>query len=133
MLRHPETLKWEKKLKILFDEIDDYLESTYGGMYPLHPSRAKRGATSNKEHDGLFNVGASFSTGLGSEHGPGYVIEIRLVTLSHVSEDLREEIEEEVVSLAREKLKEYFPGKKLEIARDGNVYKIYGDLSLGNL
>jgi hypothetical protein len=133
MLRHPETLKWEKKLKILFDEIDDYLESKYGGMYPLHPSRAKRGTTSNKEHDGLFNVGASFSTGLGSEYGPGYVIEIRLVTLSHVADDLREEIEEEVVTLAQEKLAQHFPGKSLKVVRDGNVYKIYGDLSLGKL
>ena len=133
MLSHPETNKWEKKLKKLFDEIDDYLESTYGGMYPLHPSRAKRGTTSNKEHDGLFNVGASFSTGLGSEFGPGYVIEIRLVTLSHVPGDLREEIEEEVVRLINQKLPLYFPGKSLTVVRDGNVYKIHGDLSLGNL
>jgi len=133
MLSHPETLKWEKKLKILFDEIDDYLESKYGGVYPLHPARAKKGTTSNKEHDGLFNVGASFSTGLGSNYGPGYVIEIRFVTLSHVSEELREEIQEEVIKLARKKLPEHFPGKSLKVMRDGNVYKIYGDLSLGKL
>ncbi|MBN2532998.1 MAG: hypothetical protein JXB88_08905 [Spirochaetales bacterium] len=133
MLNHPETLKWEKKLKKLFDEIDDYLEARYGETYPLHPSRAKWGTTSNKEHDGLFNVGASFTTGLGSDYGPGYVIEVRLVTLSEVSEELREEIATEVVALAQEKLTQYFPGKLLKIARDGNVYKIYGDLSLGKL
>lgn len=133
MLRHPETLKWERKLKELFDEIDDYLETTYGNMYPLHPSRAKRGATSNKEHDGLFNVGATFSTGLGSDYGAGYVVEIRLVTLSKVPDDLREDIEEEVVSLINKKLPDHFPDKRLKVVRDGNVYKIYGDLSLGDL
>jgi hypothetical protein len=133
MLRHPETLEWEKNLKALFDEIDDYLESTYGSMYPLHPSRAKRGTTSNKEQDGLFNVGAAFTSGLGSEYGPGYAVEIRLVTLSHVPDDLREDIEEDVVRLINEKLPDHFPDKDLKVVRDGNVYKIYGDLSLGDL
>ena len=133
MLSHPETLKWEKKMKNLFDEIDDYLETTYGGMYPLHPSRAKRGTTSNKEHDGLFNVGVSFSTGLGSDFGPGYVVEIRLVTLSHIPDELREEIAKDVVTLINKKLPVHFPGKDLKVVHDGNVYKIYGDLSLGKL
>ncbi|MBN2445059.1 MAG: hypothetical protein JXJ04_27130 [Spirochaetales bacterium] len=130
---HSETLEWEKKLKRLFDEIDDYLETTYGDRYPLHPSRAKRGTTSNKEHDGLFNVGATFSIGLGSEFGPGYVIEIRLVTLSHIPDDLREEIEEKVVEQINIKLPQFFPDKNLKVVRDGTLYKIYGDLSLGSV
>jgi hypothetical protein len=132
-MRHPETMKWEKKLKEIFDEIDDYLENKYGSEYALHPARAPRGTTANKEHDGLFNIGASFSTGLGSEYGPGYVLEIRLVTLSHVPEHVRDRIEEEVVEILKDKLQGKFPGKSLRVVRDKNVYKIYGDLSLGNV
>ncbi|MBN1695985.1 MAG: hypothetical protein JW881_00605 [Spirochaetales bacterium] len=132
-MRHPETIKWEQKLKSIFDEIDDYLETSYGADYPLHPARPSRGSTANKEHDGLFNIGASFSSGLGSEYGPGYILEIRMVTLSHVPSEVRERIEQEVVELLRRKLPEKFEGKSLRVVRDRNVYKIYGDLSLGNV
>ena len=130
---HPETHKWEKKLKLMFDAIDDFLENKYGKTYPLHPSRPDRGTTSNKEHDGLFNVGATFTTGMGSEFGSGYVIEVRMLTLSHVPDDLQKTIEQEVVSLIDEKLPQVFPGKDLKVVRDGSVYKIYGDLGLGEL
>jgi len=37
--------EWENTLKEIFNEIDDYLEDMYGGLYPLHPSRSSRGAT----------------------------------------------------------------------------------------
>ena len=124
---------WEDKLKRIFDRIDDYLEEKYGQNYPLHPRRARRGTTANKEQDGLFNVGASFSLGLGSEYGPGYVVEVRLATLSKIPAAVRASIEEEVVRQLERLLPEAFPNKELRIARDGNIYKIYGDLSLGRL
>ena len=57
--------EWERKLKRVFDDIDDYLEEKYGHLYTLHPARAERGETSNKEQDGLFNVGATFSARAG--------------------------------------------------------------------
>ena len=132
-MRHPETLKWEERLKAIFDEIDDYLEDKYGSRFPLHPARARRGKAANREHDGLFNVGASFSIGLGSQYGPGYVVEVRMVTLSHVPDELRQGIEEEVVELIRRKLPERFPGRNLQVVRDNNLYKIRGDLGLGNV
>ena len=68
---HPKMMEWDKKLKAIFDRIDDKLEDRYGELFPLHPTRAERGTTSNKESDGLFNVGASFTAGYGSKLGRG--------------------------------------------------------------
>lgn len=132
-MRHPNLDKWEKKLKAIFDEIDDYLEEKYGNLYSLHPARAKKGTTSNKEHDGLFNVGASFSAGIGSEYGPGYVVEIHMATLSQVDEEVRKQIEEDVIRLLNMKLVKRYPDRPLDVAKDGNVFKIYGNLNLGKL
>mgnify|MGYP006296314067 CR=1 FL=1 len=132
-MEHHALSSFDKKLKALFDETDDYLEEKYGGMYPLHPARAKRGATANKEADGLFNVGASFSAGYGSEHGRGYVLDVDMVTLSNVSDEKEEEIEEDAVQFIRRKLPEYFPDRDLQVHRDGRTFKISGDLSLGKL
>ncbi len=133
MVQHNKLLIWEKKLKTLFDKIDDNLEEKYGKLYPLHPRRAKRGSTSDKEQDGLFNVGASYSLGIGSRHGAGYIIEVRLVTLSRVHMEIRTQIEEEVIRILQRELPDIFPQQKLNVDRDGNVYKIYGDLNLGLL
>lgn len=121
---------WERRLKELFDEIDDELEERFGSMYDLHPSRPKRGATSNKEQDGLFDVGASFSAGYGSKRGRGYVVDVDMVTLNRVPDEVQKHIEELVVERIREKLPRYFPGKDLEVTCDGHVFKITGDLSL---
>ena len=71
MVRHESLDIWEHKLKSIFDKIDDFLEEKYGKLYELHPRRAKVGKTSNKEHDGLFNIGASYSLGFGSKYGAG--------------------------------------------------------------
>ncbi|MBN2510280.1 MAG: hypothetical protein JXB03_08385 [Spirochaetales bacterium] len=130
-MKHPKLVEWEERLKKLFDEVDDYLEDTYGDLYPLHPNRARRGTTSHKGHDGLFNVGATFSAGFGSRHGRGYVIEVDLVTLSHIPREVEEQIQNDVLKLVRKKLTEYFPERDLEVSKDGRVYKIHGDLSLG--
>jgi hypothetical protein len=132
-MRHPNLIQWETKLKAIFDKIDDFLEDKYGHLYPLHPSRAPRGSTSNKEHDGLFNIGASFSAGFGSEYGAGYIVEIRMATLSHVPMDVRAQIEKDVIKILNRELDLQFPQKILDVTKDGEVYKIHGDLSLGQL
>jgi hypothetical protein len=132
-LRHPKAIEWERKLKAVFDGIDRHLEEQYGGTYPLHPARPIRGRTSNPEQDGLFNVGAMFSPGYGSRHGAGYVVEVQMATLSRVPAEIREEIENEVARLLRQRLPEVFPGRELHVERDGPVYKIHGDLSLGSV
>jgi len=121
---------WEEKLKKLFDEIDDEIEERFGSLYDLHPARPKRGTTSNKEQDGLFDIGASFSAGFGSKQGRGYVLDIDMVTLDKVPKEVQRHIEDLVVDKIREKLPKFFPGKDLTVKRDRNVFKIIGDLSL---
>jgi len=132
-MRHPKLVAWEKKLKDILDKIDIYLEDTYGRKYTLHPSRSKRGTTSNKSHDGLFSIGASFTAGYGSEYGRGYVVDVDMVTLENVPESVRKRIDEDVIKMLKRELPTGFPGKNLKIHKDRNVIKIHGDLSLGSL
>ncbi len=132
-MRHPKLLKLERHLKTMFDSIDDELEKVFGELYPLHPARAERGETSNKEHDGLFNIGADFSAGYGSALGRGYIVDISMVTLSDINPDKKAEIEGFVMRLLKKKLPEYFPKRSLEVKRDGALIKIIGDFSLGSL
>ena len=121
----------EKKLRFICDEVDDYLEDTYGHLYPLHPVRPSRGRTANKAYDGLFNVATSFTPGFGSELGRGYLVIIHMATLKNVSEDINEKITYESLILISKKLKEVFPERELKISRDGRSLKITGDFSLG--
>ena len=132
-MRHPKLVEWEHTLKSMFDEIDDYLEDKYGNLYPLHPSRTIRGGTANKEADGLFNVGCAFSAGYGSELGRGYVIEVHMSTLSEIPVEIKMIIERDTVEMVRVKIKTFFPDRELKAEKDGNIYKIYGDLSLGTV
>ncbi|MFP4508681.1 MAG: hypothetical protein ACLFNQ_00980 [Spirochaetaceae bacterium] len=130
-IKHPQTKDFQDRLKRIFDEVDDYLEDRYGEMYDLHPARPSRGETDNKEHSGLFNVGASFTAGYGSEHGRGYVLSIEIATLEDVPDDIEDQIDEEAVEKIRELLPREFPDRELSVTRDGRVFKIHGDLSLG--
>jgi hypothetical protein len=129
-MRHRKAMQWEKTLKSVFDEIDRELEDQYGDQWPLHPSRPKEGATSNPEHDGLFNVGASFSTGIGSKHGPGYTVQIRISTLKNVPKDVRSNIKAQVFQRLENKLPAAFPDKHLDVSEDNGLIRIHGDLSL---
>lgn len=123
-------MEWEKRLKAVFDEIDRELEEQYDEQWPLHPSRPEEGTTSNPEQDGLFNVGAAFSSGIGSEYGPGYTVEIRISTLKHIPEDVRSKIKTQVFQRLETKLPAAFPGQDMKVADDNGVIRIYGDLSL---
>jgi len=120
-------------MKSMFDEIDDWLEDRYGGRFRLHPNRPGRGSTSNRETDGLFNIGAAFSLGYGSKLGRGYVVQIEMSTLEHIPWETRSRIESDVENLVREKLPEFFPGRNLTLKRDGNLLKIIGDFNLGSV
>ena len=131
---HTRLERWEHKLKAVFDEIDAELEAEgRGKKYRRHPARTPAGTTSNREDDGLFDLGAAFSVGIGSRHGPGYVLQARIATLDHVPPDAQKKLEDEVARRLRKKLPEAFPGVRLHVNRDGRVYKIHGDLSLGRL
>lgn len=122
--------EWEGRLYTLLREIDGVLEDKYGKLYPLHPARPERGETANPQYDGLFRITASYSAGFGSKLGPGYIFRVEFVTFENVAESHRKQIEEEAISMAEEGLKKVFPERELSVARDGNVIKIYGDLSL---
>lgn len=124
-------MDWERRLKAVFDGIDAVLEERYGSRYPLHPARPARGRTADPEQDGLFNVGAAYSAGFGSTRGGGYVVEVRLATFALVPPAVRREIEDEVAAQLRRRLPRAFPGRRLEVAREGPVYKIVGDFALG--
>ncbi|HDP98079.1 MAG TPA: hypothetical protein ENN22_02715 [bacterium] len=130
-MRHSSAEKWEARLNSLIDEIDDLLEDRYGHKYRLHPARSQRGRTSSKSHDGLFNIVASFSLGAGSSLGRGYVVDVQLATLEKVPDEVIKEIESFTMKKVRERLDKYFPNRDLKADLDGDVIKIYGDLSLG--
>ncbi|TFG82299.1 MAG: hypothetical protein E4H20_07950 [Spirochaetales bacterium] len=127
---HPKSIEWDESMKALFDRIDSILEDRYGGEWRLKRNRPARGATSNPEADGLFNVGSFFTPGYGSKFGRGYLVEIALATNEPVKSEVREEIELLVLDLVRRSLPEFFPGRELYVDRDGSMFKIYGDLSL---
>jgi hypothetical protein len=131
-MRDSRVEEFERKLQDVFDRIDVRLEDKYGKEYPLHPARAKHGATSSREQDGLFNVGAAFSEGIGSKVGRSYVVDVRMVTLARVPRDVREKMQKEVVKMLRQELPKAFPERKLHVARDGHGYRIYGDLRIGD-
>ncbi len=129
-MRHQKAKDWEQKLKHVFDTIDVELETLYGKQFNLHPSRPQHGTTSNREMDGLFNVGASYSAGFGSKFGPGYVVDIRLSTLQRIPNELKRELRDRVQTQLIEKLPIAFPGKELFVDPEGSHLRIHGDLSL---
>ena len=131
-MRHPKVLAWERRLKQVFRQIDHRLESEYGDRYRLHPARPEEGHTANPTHDGLFNIGASFSGGFGSKHGAGYVVNVHMATLERVDAAVREEIEQRVAAELAAELPKAFPDRDLQVSRDGHTFKIHGDLSLGS-
>jgi len=122
--------KWEKQLKTVFDKIDDMLEEKFGHLFPLHPSRSARHEAANKEDGGLFDVTPAFTAGVASPTGPGDFFRIRWATLSYVPEDLRSNVEEAVLHELQQSLPGAFPGKNLQVVREGAGFKIIGDLSL---
>lgn len=131
MALNPKLLEWEHRLHGVLQQVDAMLEDQYGHEWPLHPARPPRGTTANAQYDGLFRVTASFSAGYGSEVGRGYVFRVEMVTLASIPVDVRERIEASAADDLRLLLPEVFPGQELHVSRDGGVFKIHGDLSLG--
>ncbi len=132
-MQHPSLAKWEEKLNKMIKEVDQYLEDRHGHRFKLHPARPRRGETANPRSNGLFGVSANFSLGLGSQKGKGYIIDVNMVTLEQVSSKERQDIEQEAMQKINELLPSYFPDVDLSASRDGNVIKIHGDISLGDV
>ncbi|MCK5816770.1 MAG: hypothetical protein KAH15_02075 [Candidatus Marinimicrobia bacterium] len=132
-MRHPNLIQWEKKLKSVLDDIDVLLEEKYGKKYDLHPARRKHGSTSNRSHDGLFDIRGDFTLGLGSDKGKGYIVDIDLKTLESIPQNIIDQIENETIKELKKRLTQAFPDRELKVEKDGNVIKVFGDLSLGNI
>jgi hypothetical protein len=96
----------------------------------LHPNRPERGKAARVSYDGLFSTGTKFTLGYGSEHGRGYLVDIEMSTLEKVHPNDRSEIESAAIEFLEEQLPRHFPNRKLQVVKDGKVYKIVGDFSL---
>jgi hypothetical protein len=128
---HPKLTAFTGNLEALFHETDGELEDQFGDFFSLHPNRPRRGETGNPEMDGLFEIAPDFSPGFGSEKGRGYLVSLRVATLEKVPPEKFETLMTRAADLIREKLPRYFPGRSLEVVRDGRRFKIIGDFSLG--
>ena len=125
--------EFDNRMKKLFDEVDDFIEDQYGNCYSLNPLRPARGETTNPEADGLFNIGANFTPGYGSELGRGYLIDVSVSTLDKVDDDMRSKIYQAAADKVKELLPLHFPERELTVKRDKNHFKIQGDFSLGKI
>ncbi|MFO8065630.1 MAG: hypothetical protein ACQETQ_00765 [Spirochaetota bacterium] len=130
---HPKTNKFEKQLHKRLLEVDAVLEERYGDDYPIHPSRPEHGETSGSNQSGLFRVNTHFTPGYGSELGRGYIIDVEMITLADVPDEVEEKIEAEGAALLESKLRDEFPERELRVERDGRLFKIVGDFSLGEV
>lgn len=128
---HPKLAEIEERLRILLDRLDEYLEQKYGTRYPLHPNRLPLGEAASPSYDGLFSVFAKFSLGYGTKTGKGYVLNIGLSTLEKIPEPVRKEIEADAAQKLEAMIPELFPEREIYVIKDGNIYKIIGDFSLG--
>jgi hypothetical protein len=131
MYQHPKMAAFTDTLDALFHEADEILEDRWGDRFPLHPNRPRRGTTENPEMDGLFEIIPDFTPGIGSQRGRGYLVSFRVATLERVPPALFESFMAETAACIRQLLPRYFPGRRLELVRDGKRYKITGDFSLG--
>jgi hypothetical protein len=128
---HPKLTAFTASLEALFHEADEFMEDEWGGSFPLHPNRPDRGAAFNPEMDGLFEVVPDFTLGIGSAKGRGYRVSFRTATLDRVPPEQTEFLMEQAAAFIKRKLPEYFPGRSLDVVRDGAGFKIIGDFSLG--
>jgi hypothetical protein len=131
MYTHPKLNAFTAALEALFREVDEILEDDWGGSFSLHPNLPARGATGNPEMDGLFEIAPDFTPGIGSELGRGYLISFRAATLEKVSPEQFEFLMEQASAMVKKNLPRFFPGRRLEVVRDGKRFKIVGDFSLG--
>ena len=130
---HPKQEELENELANLCRNLDNHLEDKYGQKYRIHPNRLKRGAGSNPRFDGLFSTSIAFSLGYGSKSGRGYIVEVDIRTLDRVTEGDRQKILEDAFDYIKDNLKIYLPERELDIVKDGEVMKIVGDFSLGEV
>ena len=125
------TERMEQLLFEALEKTDAEMERRYGDKYSLHPARLPHGKAASRQYDGLFSLSAGFSAGFGSQFGPGYALDLRMVTLEAVPADFRAQFEAEAIEFLQNELDQSMPERKLRIVKDVNGWKIVGDLSIG--
>jgi hypothetical protein len=133
MSEHPKMAAFTNTLDALFREVDEFLEDEWGATFSRNPVRPERGTTVHPEMDGLFEILPNFTPGIGSKEGRGYIVFFRTATLEKVSPEQFEFLMAEAAAMITAKLPVYFPGRDLEVVRDGKRFKIVGDFSLGDV
>ncbi len=129
-MRNPRVEEWEEKLDQLLRRVTVQLEERFSDFALRHPARLPHGATDNPQNDGLFRITATFTPGFGSQLGKGYVLTIEPVTLERFRQEAWQKIEDFACAQIRAGLEAALPGRGLTLQRDGQVWKIVGDLSL---
>jgi len=132
MSTHPKQIALEGIMRKMCDELDDLLEESFGSAYPRHPNRLARGKAASVAYDGLFSTGTQFTLGYGSDHGRGYIVSVEIRTLSKVKREDERAVEEATVTIINELLPKHFPDRVITLKKDGKVYKLVGDFSLGS-
>lgn len=130
---HPKQEELERKMSLLCQALDNHLEDIYGEHYRVHPNRLKRGKAANPSFDGLFSTSLAFTLGYGSKFGRGYVVNVEVRTLDKVTQYEEADIRGAAFAFISQNLKKYLPDNDLQIVQDGNVMKIIGDFSLGEV
>ncbi|MDY0287747.1 MAG: hypothetical protein RBR15_02855 [Sphaerochaeta sp.] len=132
MSTHPKQIVLEGTMRKMCDELDHRLEEKFGLSYPRHPNRPARGKAASVAYDGLFSTGTQFTLGYGSDHGRGYIVSVEMRTLAKVKKEDEKAVEEATVEIINELIPKYFPDRAIKMKKDGNVYKLVGDFSLGS-
>ena len=132
MSSHPKQIALEGHMRKMCDELDYHLEETFGSHYPLHPNRPARGKAASVAYDGLFSTGTQFTLGYGSDHGRGYIVSVEMRTLATVKKEDEKAVEEATVQTLNKLIPKYFPDREITLEKDGKVYKLVGDFSLGS-
>lgn len=120
--------QWETALSRVLAKVDEVLEARFGHAYELRRNRPPRGKAANPRYDGLFAVEAKYSLGLARQEGPGYLVDVRMVTPSSVPAEEREQIRALAFETLRRELPGAFPGRDLQLTEKGSHILIHGDL-----
>ena len=130
-MRHHQVEAFESRLSQLLADVDCELERRHPDTFPKRGSRPDAGTTCHPQYDGLYSLTAAFSAGIGSVHGPGYTVTLRIATPGSPAPEAQSRLLEEARGLIAERLRSYFPNHRLTLAREpGGTLKIIGDLGV---
>jgi hypothetical protein len=126
-------MQLETNFRLLCDDLDTFLEDSFGSRFKRHPNRPERGKAASVAYDGLFSTGTQFTLGYGSCYGRGYVVSIEARTLEKIPPEIWTEIEQAAIEHLKTRIPFRFPDRKITVVKDGEVYKLIGDFSLGTV